>query len=351
MMLDRYRNLACVVMSACVMVLAAGCGGSEKATVAIEYVLNPSVGLPAGMASVAILDAKVNQVTDTKWSEMAANYLQELIQEANHKYGSSLQVADRKHTGSVMKEQDMAAAGMVDSPNPGALVKQLGIQGMIMAEINVKVETHKGKGRTISGLSAAAFGGHGWGGGGGSVDTEEAETVSRNITVQTDFKLVDAANQKNWVTHSPKPYRRSDKTKISPFFGSSKTEASLTPRDEIIGAAVEVGARGFISKIIPCAVRYEVSLKSSGQENCVQGVKFLRGEMYAEALSQFQMALAEDPDDHRAAYAAGVCCEASGDYAQALSFYKRALTAKNKTEYVVAKKRMDENMDRIRTAG
>jgi len=346
----KHCSLACVVVSSFVVMLASGCGGSERATVAIEYVLNPSVGLPPGMNSVAILDAKVNEVTDTKWSELGANYIQHLITESHELYGTDLQVADRKHTSSVMKEQDMAAAGMVASANPGATAKQLNVQGLIMTEINVKVETHKGKGRTISGLSAAAFGGHGWGGGGGSVRTEEGETVSRNITVQTDFKLVDAATSKNWTTHSPKPYRQSDKTKISPFFGSSKTEASLTPRDEIIGAAVETGARQFVSKLIPCAVRYEVELRSSSQENCVQGIKYVRGDMFAEAMSQFKMALAEDPDDDRAAFAAGVCCEAKGNFDEALKYYKLAAVAKNEPTYLEAKDRMAENKDRIRTA-
>ena len=350
-MFDRCCRAACVAVSSCLLVMAAGCGSSEKATVAIEYVLNPSVGLPPGMTSVAILDSQVNEVTDTKWSELAANYIQHLIQESNEEYGANLQVADRKHTSTVMNEQDMAAAGMVASSKAGAMAQQLNVQGLIMSEINVKVETHKGKGRTISGMDFFAHGGHGWGGGGGGVDTTEAETVSRNITVQTDFKLVDSANQKNWTTHSPKPFRASDKTKVSPFFGSSKTEASLTPRDEIIGAAVEAGARQFVSKLIPCAVRYEVALKSSKQENCVQGVKCLRADLFEEALSEFKMALSEDPEDDRAAFAAGVCCEAMGDYDQALSYYKQAAMAENRAEYIQAKKRMADNKDRVRTEG
>ncbi len=350
-MFDKYRGLACVILLSCFVVTAVGCGGSERAMVEVSYVLNPSVGLPEGMSSVAIMDAQVNEVTDKKWSELAANYIQHLIQESKEKYGTELEVVDRKHTGTVMKEHDMAAAGLSDAPQTMAMAKLLNVQGMIMTEINVKVETHKGKGRTISSLGAWGHGGHGWGGGGGRVGSEEAETVSRNITVQTDFKLVDTANSKNWTTHSPKPYRASDKTKVSPFFGSSKTEATLTPRDEIIGAAVETGARQFVSKLIPCAVRYEVEVKSSSQENCVQGVKYLRGDMFTEALGQFKLALADDPEDHQAAFAAGVCCEAMSNFDKALNYYKRALVAKNVPEYIEAKKRMAENKDRIRVEG
>jgi tetratricopeptide (TPR) repeat protein len=327
----------------------AGCnGGGEKATVAFEYMLNPTTQLPPGLTSVAVLNAQVNEVTDTKWSEMAANYVQHLIQEANEKYGTNLEVADRKQTSNVMKEQDLAAAGMVPASKAGAVAKLLGVQGLVMTEINVKVETHQGKGRTISAMDMFAGGGHGWGHGGGGVQTEEGETVSRNITVQTDFKLVDSATGKNWVTYSPRPYRQSDKTHISPFFGSSKTEAALTPRDEIIGAAVEAGARAFVSKLVPCAVPVEIAVQSSKQENCVRGVKLLRADMYTEALAEFKLALAQNPEDDRAAFGAGVSCEATGDFDQALSYYKQAVMLKDREEYKDAKIRLTENRERVR---
>ena len=344
-MIEKYRSLACVMVFAGMVVLATGCGGSEKSTITIEYVLNPSVGLPPGMTSVAILDAKVNEVTDTKWSELAANYVQHLIQESNEKYGANLQVADRKHTSTVMKEADMAAAGMVASANPGATAKLLNVQGMVMVEINVKTRVDKGKGTTVSGVPGLGFSRYGLGSG---ANTKEVEKVSRHITVQTNFKLIDAATSRDWTTHT-ESHNQSDKTKISPFFGSSRTESSLTPRDEIIGAAVELGARGFVSKLIPCAVRYEVELKSSAQENCAQGIKMMRGDMFEEAMSQFKMALAENPEDHRAAFAAGVCSEALGNFDQALRYYKQASMGKNVAEYVVAKKRIAENKNRIRT--
>ncbi len=346
-MLELSRRLMVVALFSGVVLAAVGCGSTEKATVAFEYALSPSKGLPQGMNTVAIMDATVNEATDKKWSEMAANYLQELIQDSNDRYGTNLRVADRKHTSTVMKENDMAAAGLTASANPGKIAKLLNVQGTIMAEINVKVRVDKGKGRTLTDFSAWGGGGRGWGHGGGSAHTEEVEKTSRNITVQTDFKLVDAATSENWVTHSPKPYRQSDKTKVNPFFGSSKTEADMTPRDEIIGAAVEIGARQFISKMIPCTVRYEVALKSSGQENCAKGVAYLRGDMIEEALGQFKMALAEDPNDHKAAFGAGVACEMSGKYADALRYYKQACVLENEEDYIEAKNRMTENIDRI----
>ena len=123
----------------------------------------------------------------------------------------------------------------------------------------------------------------------------------------------------------------------------------MTPRDEIIGAAVESGARQFLARIIPCTVWYEVELKSSGNECCAKGVSFLRGDMIEEAMQQFKMALAEDPEDHRAAFAAGIACEMIGNYPEALNYYKRACVMDNKPEYIEAKNRLGQNIDRIRT--
>lgn len=348
-MVGLIRRVSMVGLLIGVVTASVGCAGTQKATVAIEYALNPSKGLPPGMNTVAILDAQVNEVTDRKWSELAANRIQQLIQESNDRFGTNLAVADRKHTGSVMQESDMAAAGLTASKNPGKVAQVLGVQGLIMCEINVKVETHKGKGTTISGFDVFGGGGRGFGYGGGGVDTREVDKESRHITVQTDFKLVDSATSKNWITHSPKPFTQTDKTKVSLFFGSAKTEESMTPRDELIEAAVDIGARQFVSKMIPCVVRYVVEVKSSGQENCADGVAMLRGDMPDDALAQFKIAMVEGPDDHRAVFAAGVACEKLGRYADALNYYKKACVMKNEGAYLQAKKRMSENIGRIRT--
>ena len=197
-------------------------------------------------------------------------------------------------------------------------------------------------------MGLSAWAGRHWGGGSGSVSTTEVEKVKRNMTVQTDFRLTDAATSKNWATWAPRPYRATEETKPSPFFGSSKTEAELTPRDQIIGTLVERGAREFCSQFIPCEVEYEVELESSGNEACEQGVKLLRGDMYEEALMQFEAAIAENCEDHQALFAAGVTCEKLGRYDEALDFYKKALMQKCEVEYTEAKKRMAANKDRIR---
>jgi len=60
------------------------------------------------------------------------------------------------------------------------------------------------------------------------------------------------------------------------------------------------------------------------------------------------MALLEDPSDDRAACAMGVACEMTGRYDDALKYYKQACVQKNEPEYLEAKKRMTDNIGRIR---
>ena len=58
--------------------------------------------------------------------------------------------------------------------------------------------------------------------------------------------------------------------------------------------------------------------------------------------------MAEDSNDHRAAYGAGVACEASGQYESALKYYKQACAGEDNRVYAYARDRMKSYGSRIR---
>ena len=74
--------------------------------------------------------------------------------------------------------------------------------------------------------------------------------MTRTMTVHSSFKLIDSHTSKEWES-SVSTHQGTDETRVSPFFGSSKTEADLTPRDRIIGTLVEQAAQDFIEKLVP----------------------------------------------------------------------------------------------------
>lgn len=323
--------------------LLGGCGGKETAIVSFSYVVEKEKGLPPGMKTIVVSPAKLGETTDPKWSELCTTVVASLINESKSKYGGEVTVTERRDTKAVFDEADLAAAGMSTkkSGSPGEL---LGAEGYLLSNINVKVEKHVGKQRTLSGLDLAGWGGHRSGGGRVNAETEEVETVTRNMTVQTEFKLIDSGNGRVWEHFSPKTYRATDRTKASPIFGSSKTEAELTPQDQIIGALVERGAREFVSQLMPCRIDVEAEVESSGNKNCSDGVRMLRAESYLDALGAFKAALSENPNDHQAAYGAGVASEAMGRHDAALTYYKQACAGKDDRTYADAR-------DRVKTYG
>jgi len=324
-----------------------GCASKETASVSFSYVVEKEKGLPPGMKNIAIMPAKVGETTDPKWSELSTTVIASLINESRAKFGTEVTVTERRDTRAVFEEADLAAAGM-STRKGGSGGELLGADGYLLSNINVKVEKHVGKQRTLSGLDLAGFGGHHYGGGRVNAETEEVETVTRNMTVQTEFKLIDSANGRVWEHFSPKTYRATDRTTASPIFGSSKTEAELTPQDQIIGALVERGAREFVSMLMPCRIDVDTEVESSGNKNCAEGVRLLRAEAYPAAISAFQAAMADDPNDHRAAYGAGVACEATGQFESGLKYYNKACAGENNRMYAEARDRMKTYGSRIR---
>jgi len=342
------RYIGTIGLSTALGLLAAvtGCASQQTATVSFSYVVEKEKGLPPGMKTIAIMPAKVGETTDPKWQELSTTVLASLINESRSKFGTEVTVTERRDAKAVFDEGDMKAAGM--ATGKGGDTKLIGAEGLLLSNINVKVEKHVGKQRTLSGLDLGGYGGHGWGGGNVNAQTEEVETVTRNMTVQTEFKLIDSANGRVWEHFSPKTYSATDRTKASPIFGSSKTEAELTPQDQIIGSLVERGAREFVSQLMPCRIDVETEVESSGNKNCVEGVKLLRAEAYREAISAFQAAMAEDSNDHRAAYGAGVACEATGQFEAGLKYYNKACAGENNRTYADARDRMKTYGSRIR---
>lgn len=334
-----HRRMAAATGSVLAFTMLSGCGGGERAVVEFNYTVNPTRGLPQGMKTIIITPASVGPATDEKWSDLVAELMNHLVNEARINYGADVIVSDRRDTQVAFDEADMAAAGL--SKGGSAAGGQLqAAQGAILSNINVKVEKHRGQQRTVSGLTAWGGGGHGWGHGGGDVRTEEVETVTRSMTVQCAFKLLDTANNQVWEHYTPKTFQSTDRTHASPFFGSSQTEAELTPEDQIIGTLVERAAREFISRLLPCRMDIEAEVISSGHEASIQGVKLLRAQMWEESIGNFKMALAENPEDHQSAFGAGVACEAAGRYDEALNFYKRACVGANEPKYLEARDRV-----------
>lgn len=342
----RMTNCGCALLGLALVTGGVGCS-SELARVEFSYVVDPVKGLPPGLGTIYIAPANVGPNTDPQWSDLTATVLKNLIQESRDSFGTQVAVTDRRDTEGTMAEADLKAAGM-SSQQGGAPGMLEAADGRIMSNVNIKVDVQERKDQTLDITSIGGWGGHGAGGGGADMQTREVTGYQRTMTVQTEFKLLDNTNNRVWDLKAG-TYTATDETApASPVYGSSRGLGDLPAADRIVASLVDQGAREFASGLMACRINVTAHVKSSGSKECNNGVKMLRGGFYREALASFQSALAEKPGDHRAAYGAGVACEAMGDGEQALKYYRQALTGEQNAEYAGARSRLEAYATRIR---
>jgi hypothetical protein len=261
--------MSCVVVMAVATVagLSAGCGSREQFNARITYVLEPTKELPAGLKTVAIVCAAEivgDEDADraNKWSTIAADMMEQMIQESANKAGRSLTVAKRRDTAKVLAEQDLKAAGLVDAGPAARAAKLLDVQALITSKLNIRVEVKKSKKTTFDITDIAGGGGHGWGAGAASITPREADEISRNMTLQCKFSMIDAATSEALFEYAPRPFRKMDQKKPGVLFGRSRGEADLDPVDMYIGELVERGVRDFVSMFLPTEIETAYTLES-----------------------------------------------------------------------------------------
>jgi tetratricopeptide (TPR) repeat protein len=167
------------------------------------------------------------------------------------------------------------------------------------------------------------------------------EKESRGITVTCQFELLDAAKHSIIVAYSGEPTQHFEKGKTSPFFGGAKTEADMTPRDKIIYSIVDDQLTKFLCKFVPTEIKDTCNVQASGNKLCQEAVKAMVVDDYDGAFTKFRAALAEDGEDHKALFGAGVCCEKLDKMPEALKYYKQARSLEPKNgQYVDAVQRV-----------
>lgn len=323
------------------LLAATGCSKSPQAIVEFNHTIQPKQPLSQDYMNIAVYDARMEGDTgeydQKKWSEMTADLIHHHLQRASEQHSIPIKLVDRQNIKLALAEKDLAAADITDSGDDIASAQLQGASAILTSKVNIKIDKQKGKSRTISNLGAFA----GRWGGGGSIGTSEVEKESRNITVQCQFQLKDAATNAIVVGHTGDFAQRHDKPKTSPFFGSSKTEADMTPRDKVIGDIVEDQLNAFLCKFVPIEVESVCTVKASGHEMSAEGVYALRDQAYEKALNYFKQAIAEDRDDHKSLFGAGVCCEKLERHSDASNYYRQARDVKPKEEqYQAALKRI-----------
>ncbi len=327
------RTVTGMVLSL-ILILVTGCGGSKSQIARVEFKeqVEPKMALSEQYMQLAVMNATMEGSTgefdQQKWSSMTADMMQHYLEQARERNNMPFRLVDREHLKLAMGEKDLASAGITDGGDALGAAQVKGANAILTSKVTVKIDKQVGKKRTIDAMSV--FGG-GWsrgGFGGGGVNSSEVDEEARNITVTCQFQLKDAATNDIIVSHNAMPSQHYEKTKSGFFFGSSKTEADMTPRDAAIGAIIEQQAKEFLCKFIPVVFEDEVCVEHSSNEDSAAGVRALVLEDYEAALNSFKQAIAADQNDHKSLFGAGVACEKLKRYDEARKYYRLAQSLK-----------------------
>lgn len=143
------RSVAAVALAAWVAP-SLPCMAREKATVTVAYVLGPAQPLPEGLKAVAVIDAGVQtrgaqqDEREQKWSAMAADMIEAMLQNSAAEYGAPLAVAKRSLTRRILEEQDLRLSGLVDGDTATRAGKLLAVQGLITTRMTIDIDVRKG---------------------------------------------------------------------------------------------------------------------------------------------------------------------------------------------------------------
>ena len=254
--------------------------------------------------------------------------------------------------------------------------KLLAVDGLIMSKMNIHVATKKSTKSEIDWLGILGGGGNrpirdprvrpGPRGPGNpygprprrpgppigfDIPKRQIEEISRHLTLQCSFSLVDAVTGEAVVKFAPPVIQKTDTAKPEFLFGQCIDESDLDPVDHFIGELVERAARDFVSQMAPVRFGFTYQVIGRGDEG-ERAVRALRADDYSRALSEFQAACEDEPEEHDTVFAMGVTCELLGDFEKALGYYRQAASMEDVDEeelavYLAAKNRLTTHMGRI----
>jgi len=312
------------------VVLLVGCASGGRTQVSFKYSVEPARRLPAGINKIAIMPAKVGPTTDKKWSKVCANSIQSLIQESRSKFGTRISVTDKSNARPTFNERDLVSK--LSRRSRFRRVSSTPSEGVILSNVNVRLEDSNGKQFMRTSHK-----------GGKKVNDQPQSNGEKQLAVQAEFKLVDGRTNKVWERYAPRTYRLDEKVNIEPMLENNKL-SKFNQQEKIVARLMEKATTEFISRIMPTQIQVDANVQSSSNGNCKKGVSHLKSKNWKEALESFKLAMKENPNDHQAAYGAGIACEAMGNFNQAVSFFRHACAGANNPEYREAR-------DRVKTFG
>ncbi len=303
----------------------AGCG-PEKA-IEIRYERPAEYQISPQVRRVGIAEFGGQSSRDRQWSQIASDRLAAALDVYNRKY-NRYELVDRKRLKAILDERDLQIA-ISDSASADTAGKLAKVDAMIYGSVKVTARDDRGTRTVFNPLSRSM---------------KTVTYTKRYCLGAVNFTMDDVKTGKTLATVATTHEYDSEKDKKSGAAGIGRAMGfggdDLPPTDQVISRLIDECVREFLSKVCPHEVVVTEKLQSGKSKIVSTGNKLAVAGDYEEALDCYQQALGQRPDDHGAAFNAGLMHEALGRGKKAEEFYDMAFRIKPSEKYVFARKRV-----------
>ncbi|MFA5864119.1 MAG: tetratricopeptide repeat protein [Phycisphaerae bacterium] len=315
----------------------------RKDIIDLVYVEKPVVGLPHGLKAIAFIPFSqvvedkegIFSAREKKMGDELTSAIAQRMQECSRQFDIPLNIVDRESVAAIMKEKDLADAGLAQESKALQLGKLAHAEAICFGRMTIDVHKVEGTSSTFRPVP----GRHGI-----RLDQEEVRSIRRTITVSATVKLVATATGKSILTFNK---RASDTVERKPglIMGEDAQEIQLRPEDEVIERLFNQLVDEFVGQLLPHEIRLEVKVVEPKNKLSKMALKFMKTGDYEKAIELFQEGLASKPDDHAALYDLGLAYEITGNLKNALKSYEQAYRFKDKDYYLDAAQRARQKMN------
>jgi len=327
----------------------------KKDYIQISFVEEAIVGMPQGLKSIAFIPFSqavedkegVFSAREKKMGDEITAAVAQRMQEVSRQFNIPLNIVDRESVAAIMKEKDLADAGLTQETKALELGKLANAQAICFGRMSIDVRKEEGVSKTFrptfssgervtvhrdpyhprrrivtreptidAGLQA-----------------EPVRQIRRTITVSATVKLVSIATGKSIVTFNRRVMDTTER-KPSFFMGEDAQEIQLRPEDEVIERLFNQLVDEFVAQLLPHEVRFEVKVAGPKGKLAKTAVKFLQAGNAEKAAELLRESLESKPDDHAAHYDLGIAYEIQGKFKESVACYERAYSLKDNALYL-----------------
>jgi len=311
-------KVASPLLAGLALCLAAGC--QDTTPIYLRYDRPAAYPIPADVRKVAVADFAATP-PGSPWGGIAADRLVGLMDTMQKRFGRYTLV-DRKHLAAVLDERDLqlAVADDADAVRLGRIAK---VDAVVYGAVVTSTKDER------------------------VLNPDGAPGLRRTANVQVAYHLVDVRTAR--VVCARAVVAGYDSASPQPILAAPA--GALPPVATVLGRLIDDCNQQFTALISPHFDVSTVYLQVGKTKASRDGNQFAKEGAWADAIELYRRGLREQPDDHATAYNLGLCHEATGDLAQARTWYDKAAHMHPDRKYIKARQRVDRERRLAASAG